>query len=229
MTAFEVRGPDWSPRSRGLQPAADALLAGEDWRAGFTDDICIGLWLWGAGSRPSSPPGCAGRSSSRRGRATQRELWLWLLGDRQWDRSTCPAGRPGRPRLLPPTADRSLRGPGPLVATCPASAATADDRGGGPDAARDRARGQGPADLRLDELAPPLTAAAGGYSNAVYEHSSPVAARVRGGPDHHGPHQPVRHLHRLADRPRRPVPGADPDEVPESFYEAVGADGLDGL
>ena len=24
----------------------DALLDGQDWREGFSDDICVGLWLW---------------------------------------------------------------------------------------------------------------------------------------------------------------------------------------
>jgi alkylhydroperoxidase family enzyme len=73
-------------------------------------------------------------------------------------------------------------------------------------------------------LAPPLTSAAGAYSQAVYEYSSLSlrefeAARIT--------------MARINDcalcldwRTARDVPsrGADPDEVPESFYAAVGAD-----
>ena len=74
------------------------------------------------------------------------------------------------------------------------------------------------------QLAPALTAAAGGYSSAVYEHSSLSlrefeAARIT--------------MARINDcalcldwRTARDVPsrGARPDEVPESFYTAVGGD-----
>ena len=73
-------------------------------------------------------------------------------------------------------------------------------------------------------LAPELTAAAGGYSSAVYEHSSLSlrefeAARIT--------------MARINDcalcldwRTARDVPsrGAAPDEVPEEFYAAVGGD-----
>jgi alkylhydroperoxidase family enzyme len=72
------------------------------------------------------------------------------------------------------------------------------------------------------ELAPPLTSAAGAYSHAVYEKSSLSlrefeAARIT--------------MARINNcqictgwRTARDVPswGADPDEVPESFYEEVG-------
>jgi len=74
-------------------------------------------------------------------------------------------------------------------------------------------------------LAPKLTAAAGGYSGAVYEHSSLSlrefeAARIT--------------MARINDcalcldwRTARDVPsrGAAADEVPEAFYAAVGSDG----
>jgi len=78
-------------------------------------------------------------------------------------------------------------------------------------------------------LAPPLTAAAGGYSSAVYEHSSLSlrefeAARIT--------------MARINDcalcldwRTARDVPsrGAAPDDVPESFYAAVGSPDGRGL
>ncbi len=74
------------------------------------------------------------------------------------------------------------------------------------------------------ELAPPLTAAAGGYSHAVYERSAlPLrefeAARIT-----------LARVNRCAIctdwRTARDVPsrGADPDEIPEDFYEQVLAD-----
>jgi alkylhydroperoxidase family enzyme len=73
-------------------------------------------------------------------------------------------------------------------------------------------------------LAPRLTAAAGGYSSAVYEHSHLSlrefeAARIT-----------MARINECALcldwRTARDVPsrGAAPDEVPESFYAAVGAD-----
>jgi alkylhydroperoxidase family enzyme len=80
------------------------------------------------------------------------------------------------------------------------------------------------------ELAPPLTAAAGAYSSAVYEKSSLSlrefeSARIT-----------MARINQCAIcidwRTARDVPGraSDPGEVPESFYEAVGARGdLNGL
>ena len=80
------------------------------------------------------------------------------------------------------------------------------------------------------ELATPLTSAAGGYSHAVYEKSSLTlrefeAARVT-----------MARINQCAIcigwRTARDVPSraADPDEVPESFYQSVGAEGdLTGL
>jgi alkylhydroperoxidase family enzyme len=80
------------------------------------------------------------------------------------------------------------------------------------------------------ELAPPLTAAAGGYSSAVYEKSSLSlrefeAARIT-----------MARINQCAIclgwRTARDVPGRspDPDAVPESFYAEVGAHGdLAGL
>jgi alkylhydroperoxidase family enzyme len=74
------------------------------------------------------------------------------------------------------------------------------------------------------QLAPPLTAAAAGYSNAVYEHSSLSlrefeAARIT-----------MARINQCALcldwRTARDVPsrGAAGDEVPEDFYSAVGSD-----
>src|SRR5580692_4989446 len=79
------------------------------------------------------------------------------------------------------------------------------------------------------ELATPLTSAAGGYSHAVYEKSSLTlrefeAARVT-----------MARINQCAIcigwRTARDVPsrGADPNEVPESFYDQVGVGDLTGL
>ena len=73
-------------------------------------------------------------------------------------------------------------------------------------------------------LAPPLTSAAAGYSSAVYEHSSLSlrefeAARIT--------MARINECELCLDwRTARDVPsrGAAPDEVPESFYAAVGSD-----
>jgi alkylhydroperoxidase family enzyme len=79
------------------------------------------------------------------------------------------------------------------------------------------------------ELAPPLTAAAGSYSNAVYQKSSLSlrefeSARVT-----------MARINQCAIcidwRTARDVPGRarDPDEIPESFYARVGAGDLGAL
>jgi alkylhydroperoxidase family enzyme len=90
--------------------------------------------------------------------------------------------------------------------------------------------GQDPLVYVWTGLAPPLTAAAGAYSSAVYEKSSLSlrefeAARVT-----------MARINQCAIcigwRTARDVPGwaADPAAVPESFYQQVGVDGdLEGL
>jgi alkylhydroperoxidase family enzyme len=80
------------------------------------------------------------------------------------------------------------------------------------------------------ELAPPLTAAAGAYSSAVYERSS-LSLR-----EFEAARTTMARINQCAIcmdwRTARDVPGRsdNPDEIPESFYEEVGAQGnLDGL
>ena len=63
----------------------DALLAGDDWNAGFSDDICIGVWLWGRWQPALEPVGCTREAFVDIVVSTRRELWLWLLGDRRWE------------------------------------------------------------------------------------------------------------------------------------------------
>lgn len=63
----------------------DELLAGGDWRKGFSDDICIGVWLWGRWQPALEPAGCSREDFVTIVMSTRRELWLWLLGDRRWE------------------------------------------------------------------------------------------------------------------------------------------------
>jgi hypothetical protein len=62
----------------------DALLEGQNWRDGFSDEICIGLWLWGQWRPALEPSGMSREEFVDAVVANRRELWLWLIGDRQW-------------------------------------------------------------------------------------------------------------------------------------------------
>ncbi len=62
-----------------------ALLEGDDWREGFSDDICIGVWLWSRWQPVLEPGGCSREDFVDIVVANRRELWLWLLGDRRWE------------------------------------------------------------------------------------------------------------------------------------------------
>jgi hypothetical protein len=108
MMLFEVEGcprlelPDEPVDIKvGLR---DALLEGQNWRDGFSDDICIGLWLWGRWQPALEPDGMSREEFVDTVIANRRELWLWLIGDRQWDQFiTGLAGRISR--RLPVAAD----------------------------------------------------------------------------------------------------------------------------
>ena len=63
----------------------EELLAGGDWRKGFSDDICIGVWLWARWQPALEPAGCSREDFVTIVMSTRRELWLWLLGDRRWE------------------------------------------------------------------------------------------------------------------------------------------------
>lgn len=88
MTVYEVEGgprleiPDEPLELKtGLR---DALLDGRDWRAGFSDDICIALWLWALWQPALEPDGMSREDFVDAVIADKRELWLWLMGERQW-------------------------------------------------------------------------------------------------------------------------------------------------
>lgn len=63
----------------------DVLLDGGDWREGFSDEVCIAVWLWSCWQPALEPAGCAREDFVEIVIANHRELWLWLLGDRQWE------------------------------------------------------------------------------------------------------------------------------------------------
>ena len=88
VTVFEVEGgprlelPDEPMDLKiGLR---DALLDGQNWRAGFSDDICIGLWVWSRWQPALEPEGLSREDFVDVVVADQRELWLWLMGERPW-------------------------------------------------------------------------------------------------------------------------------------------------
>jgi hypothetical protein len=78
----------------------DALLAGTDWRDGFSDDVCVGVWLWERWRPALEPVGMDREAFVDVIISYRRELWLWLMGERQWDQ--CVSGLAGRvARRLP--------------------------------------------------------------------------------------------------------------------------------
>jgi hypothetical protein len=88
MTVFEVAG---GPRLELPEEPQDlktglreALLDGQNWREGFSDDICIGLWLWGQWQPVLEPGGFSREEFVDEVVAYRHELWLWLMGDRGW-------------------------------------------------------------------------------------------------------------------------------------------------
>jgi len=79
---------------RGLR---ESILAGSDWRTGFSDEICIGVWLWELWRPSLEPRGMDRESFIDVVVGNGRELWLWLMGERIWD------------QFLPPLAGRVAR------------------------------------------------------------------------------------------------------------------------
>jgi hypothetical protein len=81
----------------------DALLEGHDWREEFADDMCLAIWLWSLWQPALEPYGMSREDFFDQVIAFRRELWLWLIGDRQWlQYVTGLAGRVVR-RLPAPT------------------------------------------------------------------------------------------------------------------------------
>ncbi len=62
-----------------------AILDGADWREGFSTDICIGVYIWERWRPALEPAGMDREAFVDVVIAYGRELWLWLMGERQWD------------------------------------------------------------------------------------------------------------------------------------------------
>jgi hypothetical protein len=62
-----------------------ALLDGADWREGFSSDICIGVVLWERWRPALEPEGMDREAFVDVVVGYGREVWLWLMGERQWD------------------------------------------------------------------------------------------------------------------------------------------------
>ena len=62
-----------------------AILDGADWREGFSSDICIGAVLWERWRAALEPAGMDREAFFDVVIGYGRELWLWLMGERQWD------------------------------------------------------------------------------------------------------------------------------------------------
>jgi hypothetical protein len=62
-----------------------ALLDGADWREGFTNDICIGVFLWERWRPALEPVGLDREAFIDIVTGYGRELWLWLMGERLWE------------------------------------------------------------------------------------------------------------------------------------------------
>lgn len=88
MTVVEVDG---GPRLELPEEPVDlktglrgALLDGQDWREGVADDTCVAIWLWRLWQPALEPYGMSREDFVDQVVAYRRELWLWLIGDRQW-------------------------------------------------------------------------------------------------------------------------------------------------
>jgi len=78
-----------------------ALLDGADWREGFSSDICIGVVLWERWRPSLEPAGMDREAFVDVVVGYGREIWLWLMGERQWDE--CLVGLAGRVRRRLPS------------------------------------------------------------------------------------------------------------------------------
>jgi len=90
MSVFESVSPD--VHLAGLDEPVEmrdglrtAILEGADWREGFTNDICIGVFLWERWRPTLEPAGMDREAFVDVVVDYGRELWLWLMGERRWD------------------------------------------------------------------------------------------------------------------------------------------------
>jgi hypothetical protein len=84
-TVFELTVPDEPEEPVELRDALrDALLEGRDWRDGMEEGLCFGNWLWERWRPALEPAGLTWDQFADALVANRRELWLWLMGERQW-------------------------------------------------------------------------------------------------------------------------------------------------
>jgi hypothetical protein len=79
----------------------EILLAGGDPREGFSNDICLAVWLWESWRSSLEPEGLDREAFVDVVVSYGREIWLWIIGERRWQ--PCIEGLLGRvERRLPP-------------------------------------------------------------------------------------------------------------------------------
>ncbi len=88
----------------------DALLEGHDRHEEFTDDMCLAIWLWSLWQPALEPYGMTREDFFDHVIAYRHELWLWLIGDRQWLQYV--TGLAGRCRAPAPGGHPSVKWPG---------------------------------------------------------------------------------------------------------------------
>jgi hypothetical protein len=77
-----------------------SLLSGADPRKDFTNDVCLGLWLWERWRSSLEPAGLDREAFVDVIESYGREIWLWIIGERRWEQ--CIEGLVGRvARRLP--------------------------------------------------------------------------------------------------------------------------------
>jgi hypothetical protein len=62
----------------------DALLGGQDWTEDLPEELSFELWLWERWQPVLEPAGLGFDRFAVELVDNRRELWLWLLGERQW-------------------------------------------------------------------------------------------------------------------------------------------------
>jgi hypothetical protein len=78
------------------------LLAGGDPRKDFTNDVCLGLFLWERWRCSLEPAGLDREAFVDVIESYGREIWLWIIGERRWEQ--CVEGLVGRVSRRLPTA-----------------------------------------------------------------------------------------------------------------------------